>query len=150
MYFWRVGILKQELSTKPLRSRESVKYILGVLALYTLATNPTVYTDEQATSSWQWLLTEIELAFLGAGTALAYRCNRGQDGVDFAGRYFALSWVIGIRVAVIMIPAGVIVSAFLEFPWGDLSTVVACELVFYWRLAVHMKSLTPGMTRGTL
>ncbi len=142
MYFWRVGNLKQELSTEPLPSRESIKYILAVLASYTLVLNPSVYTAEEVESPWQWLLTVVNLATLGVGTALAYRCNGGQDGVDFASRLFALGWVVGIRVATLMIPVAVIVLAVLKFPWGDLSLLIGISLVFYWRLAIHMRSLT--------
>jgi uncharacterized membrane-anchored protein YitT (DUF2179 family) len=104
------------------------------------------YTPEEVESHWHWLLTVIDLAAIGAGTGLVYRCNGGQDGIDFAGRLFALWWVVGIRLAIIMIPVAVVVLALLKFPWGDVSVTVGVSLLFYWRLAVHMRSLRYDQT----
>ena len=147
MRFWKIDALKHELSAAPLAASQAVQYSIasGVLTilLYGLP-----FYDANA-----WDVAGIcgDAALLGAGSYLAYRANGGADGRDLLGRYFSVTWVVGIRFLVlVMIPVLSFTLALETYLYGDvpeqttpleLVVQLTCAAVFYWRVATHLDSL---------
>lgn len=87
------------------------------------------------------------------GTLLAYAANGGDPGMDFLGRYVALSWVLGIRVFVGMVALLAVALAYFEAtapgstdgpgPFDTISAIIAvlANGILYWRLAVHIRQV---------
>jgi len=159
MYFWRIELLKREMRQGPLGQRAAFAYVLATLLLYTsTSAMPILWNAEPvAVSATDWVSYALMIVFVGGGTYAAYRANGGQTGSDFASRYFALTWVLFIRLSVLVfVPAffllfGVMVAiAFLQ-PEGDPSdmvldwsiavVIVAFEAVYYWCLVHHLKQV---------
>jgi hypothetical protein len=88
-----------------------------------------------------------------AGVVAAYFANGGAAGKDLAGRLLAISWVVGLRTALVgtLIVAAVILATIASRAGeqeaapnlGPLVGIVmfGCALVFFWRLSHHLKSL---------
>jgi hypothetical protein len=153
MYFWRIAALTEQLRRRPLDQRAAFLYILAWLMLFTLPSFSGDGTPRDA-SSWAMYLVYIVATVLG--TLLAYQANGGAHGTDFAARYFALGWVLTIRLVVLLgIPVLVVallfsfVSAFLAASRGEQQTgdgaigwvtavlTMIFEVVYYWRLMHH-------------
>jgi hypothetical protein len=167
MYFWRIELLKRELRRRPLGQRAAFAYVVATLLLYTSTSAMPISwnTEPVAVSTTDWVSYALMIVFVGGGTYAAYRANGGQAGFDFTSRYFALSWVLFIRLLVLVfVPAffllfGVMVATAFLWPEGDSSdmvldwsiavVIVAFEAVYYWRLVHHLKQVaTSGLARA--
>jgi hypothetical protein len=89
------------------------------------------------------------------GLRAAYKANGGAEGPDFAGRLLALGWVLGVRLIVLwlvlftFLMVLVIVGAAANREPSDfiiaasaVTFVLLASVVFFWRLAHHLKDLT--------
>jgi hypothetical protein len=149
MYLWRVHALKEQLRRGKLSERDAFAYTLAVTLAYTFASSPVV-AENDFPANWNWLTTLVVLGIAAAGTFAAYRANGGRAGRDFLVRYFALTWVVGIRVVTfLLIPVVLLYAALSPDEHGrggspmlaDLLCVTAVSTAFYWRLAHHMRTI---------
>ena len=156
MFFWRIELLKDQLHEGPLGQRASFAYVVATVLLYTASTTvPGLWNAEpDPATGLDWLTYGLTVFLVGGGTCLAYRANGGQAGSDFASRYFALGWVLLIRLIVLMlVPAMVLMLAvgaglgFIHteseradtfFSWTGAAVGIAFEAFFYWRLVHHL------------
>ena len=153
MYFWRIAALKAQLRRGELPERAAFEYTLATMLLCTFVTGPEL-AAVGAAPGWNWLATAVGLAIVGGGTAAAYRANGGAGGRAFLPRYVALGWVVGVRVfAFLLFPLAALYVALAPdpaagggAPLAELVCQVVAGLGFYWRLAVHMRSLAAGAT----
>lgn len=156
MYFWRIELLKSELRRGSLSQRTAFAYVLASMLVYTISTAaPNVWSpkSEPVTSVVDWVVYAIMVLLVGGGTYAAYRANGGYAGSDFASRYFALGWVLFIRLVVLLfLPATVLLFAVggalgptqmegepadTHFDWAGTAAGVVFEAVYYWRLVRH-------------
>lgn len=166
MYFWRIGRLKSDLSRGPLGQREAFVYVVATMLLYTIMTGaPGLWNaDPGPGTGWHWVAYIATILLVGGGSYAAYRANGGRTGVDSAARYFALSWVLGIRLSVLMfLPVmlvfvvWIVAVAFIWPEWKVSDTVtrgvaavsvVAFEATFYWRLVHHLGQIAASGSTG--
>jgi len=94
--------------------------------------------------------------FVAGGTYAAYRANRGTYGIDFVARYFALNWVLMIRLLVLVfmptmalifvaiIPFAVVAEAEQNTApeWFGVAASTGFEAVYYWRLVHHFREIS--------
>ena len=166
MFLWRIERLKDQLQAGPLGQGASFAYVMATVLLYTASTAvPGLWNAEPEPATLvDWLTYGLTVFLVGGGTYMAYRANGGQAGSDFASRYFALGWVLLIRLMVLMlVPAFILVFGvgaglgfiFTEsersdtfFSWTGAAIGIAFEAVFYWRLVHHLEQVaTVGVAR---
>ena len=154
MYFWRIELLKSELRRGPLSQRAAFGYILATLVTYAVLTGfPGAWNNDPTPPTvTDWIGFVAAIFITVSGTYASYRANGAGVGEDFASRYFALGWVLGIRLMV-MVVVPLILGVFLflyliraeptdaEICWLAVGTAVAVQLVFYRQLWSHIGQL---------
>ncbi len=103
---------------------------------------------------WQVASMVASILIVVLGLRGAYKANGGAEGPDLAGRLLALGWVLGVRLIVLwlvlfMVPVVlVLVGAAADREPSDLvitatavSAVLLASVIFFWRLAHHLKDL---------
>ena len=104
MYFWKIDLLKQQLSAHGLTEKQLYHYILVYVALSALGIEAIGYIPEVSPNSWSYVQSIINIAIPIFGTIMAFRANGGVTGVHFAARYFSIGLVATIRFMVLLIP----------------------------------------------
>ena len=118
-------------------------------AMWNLGTDPPTAVD--------WVAYAMISVLVGGGTYAAYRANGGHTGADFASRYFALGWVLSIRLAIMLfVPIMLLVFGVglavvgpspddtpvsCAFAWAGAGTGIVFQAVFFWRLTYHMRQV---------
>jgi hypothetical protein len=152
MYFWRIHSLKADLRRGDLPEQRAFAYLLATMALFTFISNPEL-AENQSPAAWNWGTTLVYIAIVLAGTVAAYRANGGASGRQFLARYFALGWVLGIRLTAFLLIPLMLIYGVVALTSGEQSTAAALVLlgctslwsvVFYARLAVHMREVAAG------
>ena len=148
MEFVNIRRLKATLRSGELSSRETAKYLAAQAVLLSL-----LFIPSPAPEPSGWPFIAYPLVSLG-GVYYCYRRNGGGIGTRFAERYLAVGWVVGWRVALIVVTAAVIALAtslvligtieWLEHPLAT-SAVDSGSLglvgFIYWRLGVNLSDL---------
>ena len=104
MYFWRLERLKTELRHHGVSERAGMGYLLGAMILMTVFINPE-FAENEFSMTFNWLVTALSVGIVIVGSAAAYRANGGAGAPMFRVRYFALAWVLGIRLFVFLLAA---------------------------------------------
>ncbi len=160
MYIWNIKELKKELAATALTESQLFAYFLAVLTLETLMFQLVVlFPGTGDADVWDYAEYVGSVVFTVGGTLVAYRMNGGSAGRDFLTRYFPLMWVLTVRFLVFLLPLLVVAMIpmfyFSEVLFGAdaagddfaaLSMYVvmlswAWFLVFYYRLAVHLRDV---------
>ena len=160
MYLWDIKALKKKLVTQSLTEAQVFAYFLAVLTLDTLMYQlSTLFPGTEPTDVWDYVEYVVTVIFTVGGTLVVYRANGGASGRQFLLRYFPLMWVLTIRFLVFMIPilivAGAVMFGFSESlfdPEAEEAESMSITrallvaswvwfLVFYYRLAVHMRAI---------
>jgi formate hydrogenlyase subunit 4 len=160
MYIWRVEALKGELRAGPMPARRVLPYILAWGILLAMAAPLPLFLPLPAANKWDIVNCVGTVVLTCGGLLAAYSGNGGAHGSDFAARLVALTWVVGWRLfpAFIILMLAAMAVAPEQFAAEDAPTtplVVALtlgyELLFYWRLWVHLRDLAgpvPGSTES--
>lgn len=160
MYLWNIKALKKNLSAQALTEAQTFWYFFAVLTLETLFFHmASLFPGDEPIELWDYVEYVGAVIFTVGGTFVVYRANGGASGRHFLTRYFSLMWVLTIRFLVFMIPilivAGFVIFSFsdtlfgaeaeeADFPVFSRTVLVASWiwfLVFYYRLAVHMRDV---------
>ena len=160
MYLWNIKALKKNLSTQALTEAQTFWYFFAVLTLETLFYNMTsLFPRDEPLEVWDYVEYLGAVIFTIGGTYVVYRANGGASGRQFLSRYFPLMWVLTIRFLAWMIPiligvgllmfgiAMILLDAESEDPdFSSISRYMLIAswvwfLVFYYRLAVHMRDV---------
>jgi hypothetical protein len=109
----------------------------------------TVFTAREA------VLMAASVVILVGGMRLAYRANGGAEGIDLAGRFLSIAWVIGLRLmllwlaffAMVFMVAGVAAAFGRELSDSAIGIVawsfaLMASLIFFWRLAHHLRDVS--------
>lgn len=160
MYLWDIKALKKKLVTQSLTEAQVFTYFLAVLTLDTLMYQlSTLFPGTEPADVWDYVEYVVTVIFTVGGTLVVYRANGGASGRQFLLRYFPLMWVLTIRFLVFMVPffivAGLLMFGFAETLFDTeadeaesmsitRAILVASWvwfLVFYYRLAIHMRDV---------
>ena len=163
MYFWNIKALKKELVANALTESQVFVYFLAVLTLETVTYQlATFFPGTGDMGAWDYVEYAGSVVFTVGGTLVAYRQNGGSAGRGFLARYFPLLWVLTVRFLVFLLPLLVLamipMAYFSEALFGmdtagedfaALSMYVVMlswvwSLVFYYRLAVHIRDVARG------
>ena len=99
MYFWRIERLKREMAIRPLSESETLPYLVVNTTLVTALS----YIPDTFSNVWDTLSAIFSTFLAVVGTIYIYRQNGGADGQYFLQRYFAISWVVTLRLLMIFI-----------------------------------------------
>jgi len=160
MYFWNIKALKKELVANVLTESQVFAYFLAVLTLETVTFQlTTLFPGTEDADVWDYVGYVGSVVFTVGGTLVAYWQNGGSAGRGFLARYFPLLWVLTVRFLVFLLPFLVLAMIpmvyFSEALFGTdaegedfaaLSMYVVMLswvwfLVFYYRLAVHIREV---------
>lgn len=160
MYLWKIKALKKELAANALTESQVFAYFLAMLTLDTLMFQlAPLLPGTGDTNVWDYVGYVGSVVFTVGGALLAYRMNGGSAGRGFLARYFPLMWVLSVRFLVFLLPLLVVAMIpmfyFSEALFGtdaageDFTTISmyvvmaswVCFLVFYYRLAVHLRDV---------
>ena len=162
MYYWRIKRLKNDLRAGDVPPRQVTGYAIAHLVLWTLAASLPAFMPAEDTSFTAdfgiFVLASIVISVVGLWAA--YRSNGGDAGRDLAGRLLAMGWVLGLRFMLfwfafftvfIIVMAGVAMArqespetAELSGPlieWVASATMLLTSVLFFWRLAHHLKDV---------
>ena len=101
MYFINIKQLKKEIINKDFTEKDRFIYmfiyIMGfniIFALFFLSS----YENALPITMLDYFDNISTVLITGAGTYYLFKANGGDDGEDFLGRYFSITWVVGIRL----------------------------------------------------
>ena len=158
MYIWNIRALKQELMAGKPKEAPLFGYFYAILVVDLAILYSYWLLPMSNISIWTYVGAVVTPGITLVGTYIAWHQNGRSAGRDFLGRYFPLMWVLGVRFCVmplaVILPivfVGGIVAGLTGFGNGGeipaLTEPMALVLgwtwlvVFYWRLAVHMREI---------
>ena len=128
----------------PLSAKETLKYLAAQGMLLSL-----IFIPSPADAPPDWAFILYPLLSL-AGIYFCYRSNGGASGLQFAERYLAVGWVVGLRVAVLGIAAAIATHGISLWIFGldwmqedrlslvlEFGALILIGLV-YWRMGIHL------------
>ena len=149
MYFWNIEQLKIDLQMAKVTERSTLHYLIAHFIIYGIAAIPLQHANQlDIISALLMLLVSL------LGINYAYHCNGGDSGKQFLTKYMALSWVVTIRMMVMVAPVLLLLDAIskLMSDWhigvplahshpthlSDVLLMTSLAAVFFWRIAVHI------------
>jgi hypothetical protein len=149
MEFFRLKRLNATLVHGPLPARDTAQYLAAQSALWSLILIP---SPADAPTDWT-LLAYPALSLLGVYHC--YRRHGGAAGERFAERYLAIGWVVGLRVAALLILLAMLgLAAFVAVRGFDGSSLdsprmanvldvgmLGVIVVVYWRMGVQLAAV---------
>jgi hypothetical protein len=150
MYFWRIEKLKTKMAARPLSDREVLPYLVVFVALFSAV----AYSPLPPQNVWDSLGAVWSVLLAAVGTIYIYRQNGGAGGQYFLQRYFAVGWVVSIRLFVVFILATLAFYGTLtamgadteSTHWYDFLFFAFMEAVIYWRIGHHVRDLARRST----
>lgn len=145
MYFWRIERLKREMVVRPLSESETLPY----LVVYVTCTTIFSFVPAPFSNVWDTLSATFSAFLAVVGTIYIYRQNGGANGQYFLQRYFAISWVVTLRLLLIGTITIIIFSILLalanvsleETTWYEFLFVSVFEVIFYQRIGHHVRDV---------
>ena len=147
MYFWRIDSLKRELVADAIGEAEALPYLLWLGGLTSLLGS----LPEGEPNRWDVAGALLSAGLFVGATGYGFRCNGGSTGTKFFVRYLALSWVVSVRLLVLVgvpvLVVGIALEDFLYEPVPSETTpvlaglLVALDCALYWRLTTHIRDV---------
>lgn len=105
-FLWNIKKLKEELIHNGLSQKSLFIYILIYMLIAQFFSETTFFPSlEQTAKPTDYIQGTIDLLVVGLGTYLCFRVNGASAGSHFAERYFSISFVVGLRFLVLLVPA---------------------------------------------
>jgi hypothetical protein len=153
VYFWRIDDLKRDLAAGSISEAGALPYLLWTGAVTALVVSLPLGDP----NAWDLAAAAASAALYVAATVFAFRRNGGSAGVSFLVRYLSISWVVAIRIGVLVgIPVFAVLLAVeeslleptdettaLDVVWG-----FAVELAIYARLVHHIHDVAGAQHEG--
>lgn len=100
--------LERKISNNELTEKDGYNYLMATMVLTTIVV---VGLSRQDSYSWfNFLNAIIAVGITVWGINACYRVNNDLDGKDFLKRFLAISWVIGMRIALWVIGLSILVG----------------------------------------
>lgn len=149
MYLWNTNALARELKEGTLSEREKFKYLLVYVVVEVILLELSNYPPYEY-SEFMIPMSVFSILSVIIGTYICYRTNQNGDGVRFIERYICLGLPLSIKIVVLFIAAALLLLIVAEIvtEWPEETTflesasLVAVTIIYYWRLNVHIKSIS--------
>lgn len=143
MYLWNIKKLKEELIARPLPEVESLKYLIANTILYFASI---LFFALIETNIWDIYSIASHFIILSVAIIYFYRCNGGKSGNNFLQNFFSLSWVVSIRLTImVFIPFLILVYVLFglteqtsEF---DFVYFVLFDIIYVYLLGRHFEDV---------
>lgn len=145
MYFWKTRLLAEHLKQNLLAEDHFKNYYLASTIF-----NVVFMYVAMLLSRENMLLLIVEafavLIVTVLGIKVAFKANGGVLGTRFMEKVVSLSFPLLIKTLVVSVVVGVAIGlgalsgverTYLE--WANAISVVAIQILFYWRLTTHIK-----------
>jgi hypothetical protein len=155
MIWLDISNLEDKISKNELSDKDGFNYVLAYFILSVLTMN----IGYQNSNEWIDLLNFFSSALITVwGLTAAYKANNEIDGKDFLKRFFAINWVIGMRmllaVLILGMVAGIVVGiisiissdAICEGLSKDLFRAISMslfEVIYYLLIRNSIRRLKP-------
>ena len=136
MYFWNIKNLKQDIKEKKLTEKDYFNYffattIIGSLGIFLLTSFPIGLENIDITNELLVLLITI------LGTYYTFKCNKGEKGKNFLGKFTSISFVCLIKY--------MLVVSIIEI-FAELNTLInyiptALYVVYFYYVGKNLKEL---------
>jgi hypothetical protein len=146
MYVWKINRLNEQLMSGELSEVEKFKYLIANTIIYSLAMIQ--YYAPNAIDTWSGFLYGI-IALVGV--VIIYYCNGGSSGKHLLQRYLSISWVVLVRMLVLlMLPTMIALFAIQEIYLGgvpdettyiDMAYTTALEVIYVLWVAKHVNKV---------
>ncbi|MBL4881590.1 MAG: hypothetical protein JKX82_09730 [Oleispira sp.] len=150
MYFWKTQDLAKKINDGSLSEEDKKNYyivisIITIASLYIAIGGGT--TDGIAT------LTEciLSIAITALGINVTFKSNKGNEGNDYIARVAILSVPITVKLFVFGILAGLVGGIIAGIiggeesadlgQWSMVFISIVLQVIFFWRLNVHLSSI---------
>ena len=130
MYFIDITGLKKDIVKKIFTESDRFTYIIVYLLLDTFFLEACSHmTLDSSPTLIDYANSFVTLISLFLGGYFIFKANGGNEGEDFAGKFFSLTWVRGIRFLLITIPI-ILILEILNESFLNLSTL-NLEIVYF-------------------
>jgi|SRR6185369_4228841 len=146
MYLWKTRLLAEDLKQNSINETSFKNYYMGTSVLTTICYYlATLQPPENMLASATESLVTLIITIVGINAA--FKANGGGTGIRFIEKTVSLSFPLLIKVCVAGLAVGVIIGILdiiagigkFQLDWGTSISVMAIEVVFYWRLVTHIK-----------
>jgi len=147
MYFWKINKLKEDLKSNSVSNKDIFKYYLVLVIAYLVLP----ILKWSGTNLWDRALDVQLLVISVAGTTYCYIMNGGKRGPKFIERLVSLTWVLTIRMVVIILPILILIYIMLSIiifkagnpqsTWLDLIFELLFFAIFYMKLGREIKNV---------
>ncbi len=150
MYWWKIEELKGILAKGELSQRVLFIYIFLYVVLSEIAMEFSSYMPYEDVNSYDYSQSISYLVIVIFGTYIAYRVNNGNEGIQFAERYFSIGWVVTIRFIPLLIVFALLARLIdgespVDEPYQttptDLIIGVVWILLVFWRIIANIKDV---------
>jgi len=103
MYFINIKQLKQDIVNKEFTEKDRFIYMFIYIAIYAIIYELAFFENSTAPVMSDYISSIGTVIITVIGTYYLYRANGGNDGEDFLGRYFSITWVVSMRLLLLVI-----------------------------------------------
>jgi len=130
MYFININGLKKDIIDKKLNEGDRFIYIIISLMLSAIIIElMSLFPSELLPTLFEYANSTVAILSTFLGAYFIYKANGGENGEDFAGKYFSLTWVRSIQFSLIFIPIFIVYEILNQYtlqlsPFND-------ELIYF-------------------
>jgi len=147
MYFWKTKTLASDIKSGNFSEKDRKNYYLATSILVAIS----LYLGylEPPTNFYPVLIEVIGIiAVIIIGINITFKSNNGNDGQDYLGKMTALSLPLLIKLIIISLVFGIVIGIVFGSvgnkgiqEWLMSLFIILIQIVFFWRLNVHIKSI---------
>ena len=116
MYFFNIKQLKEDIVKDKFNESDRFTYLFIYILLNTILLElPLFYEPTGELTQLDYWDSFIAISITVLGTYSIYKANGGNQGKDFLGKYFSITWVMAIRLFIPMFIAFYL-FIFIELP----------------------------------
>ncbi|EHZ2848905.1 hypothetical protein V9657_004641 [Vibrio vulnificus] len=112
MYIWNIEGLKKDIKVGRLTEKDRFIYMFLTFIFTSLCFEIALRTPVESRNIWDTINSLSSFLIPVLGTFLAYRSNGADNGTDFLGRFFSISFVVTVRFCALLIPMLLLLSAY--------------------------------------
>jgi hypothetical protein len=149
MYFWQTKKLANAIKTCSLSEQDKKNYYIGSSAITLITMYIAIIggTENMYLTIAVGAVTFIVMVF---GINLTFKTNGGNEGKDYIARVVILSFPLLIKIYLYAVIATIILGILGTMifgirtslnEWINLLISVAVQVIFFWRLNVHLTAI---------
>ena len=144
MYFWKIEQLKEDIKSNRLSEKDRFIYTFIYIALGAIAMESMIWMPLENPNTLDSIDSFLNIIITCLGTYFSYKANGGASGVDFLGRFFSISFVVGIRFVVLLIPMYIAIFAYYYYvyPIDQELETTAFDIIIYqaWFIFLYVRT----------